>query len=173
MRTAFLRRALPIRAELPHTSDMHLWMQLAAMGDVGRINGPAQGYYRVHDASMQRTVNAGTFFDLFLAMLERPEGTTVRLEYRADQFDAATIRTMLDDFAAIVEAATREPEVHLNEIPVSLKRSVAKDEPSRIISSEDDMAGRAPGLDAESERLLIAVIAIWKEIFGPRFSVGD
>jgi glycosyltransferase involved in cell wall biosynthesis len=64
MRTACLRRALPIRAELPHTSDMHLWMQLAAIGDVARINGPAQAYYREHNASMQRTVNAGTFFDL-------------------------------------------------------------------------------------------------------------
>ena len=64
MRTAFLRRALPIPVELPHTFDMHLWMQLASMGDVARINGPAQGYYRVHDASMQRTVNAGIFFDL-------------------------------------------------------------------------------------------------------------
>jgi hypothetical protein len=64
IRTSSLRRALPIREELPHTSDMHLWMQLAAIGDVARINGPAQGYYREHDASMQRTVNAGAFFDL-------------------------------------------------------------------------------------------------------------
>jgi hypothetical protein len=64
IRTAFLRRALPIRVELPHTSDMHLWMQLAAIGDVARVNGPAQGYYRVHGGSMQRTVNAGVFFDL-------------------------------------------------------------------------------------------------------------
>jgi hypothetical protein len=64
MRTSALRRALPVRGDLPHTSDMHLWMQLAAIGDVARINGPAQGWYREHDASMQRTVNAGTFFDL-------------------------------------------------------------------------------------------------------------
>lgn len=64
MRTSFLKRAMPIRTELPHTFDMHLWMQLAAMGDVARINGPAQGYYREHPDSLQRTVNAGTFFDL-------------------------------------------------------------------------------------------------------------
>jgi len=64
MRTASLREALPIRTDLPHTSDMHLWMQLASIGDVARINGPAQGYYREHDASMQRTVNSGTAFDL-------------------------------------------------------------------------------------------------------------
>ncbi|MGA9860218.1 MAG: glycosyltransferase family A protein [Solirubrobacteraceae bacterium] len=64
IRTASLRGALPIRTDLPHTSDMHLWMQLASIGDVARINGPAQGYYREHDASMQRTVNSGTAFDL-------------------------------------------------------------------------------------------------------------
>jgi hypothetical protein len=64
IRTANLRRVLPIRTDLPHTSDMHLWMQLASIGDVARINGPAQGYYREHDASMQRTVNSGTAFDL-------------------------------------------------------------------------------------------------------------
>ena len=64
MRTASLREVLPICADLPHTSDMHLWMQLASIGDVARINGPAQGYYREHDASMQRTVNSGNAFDL-------------------------------------------------------------------------------------------------------------
>ena len=64
IRAASLRRVLPIRTDLPHTSDMHLWMQLASIGDVARINGPAQGYYREHDASMQRTVNSGTAFDL-------------------------------------------------------------------------------------------------------------
>ncbi len=74
MRTSVLREALPVRAKLPHTSDMHLWMQLAALGEVARINGPPQGLYREHDGSMQRTVNAGTFFDL---------------SARRDAFDAA------------------------------------------------------------------------------------
>ena len=74
IRTSVLAQALPIREDLPHTSDMHLWMQLAAMGDVARVNGPAQGYYREHEASMQRTVNAGAFFDL---------------RCRRDAFDAA------------------------------------------------------------------------------------
>jgi hypothetical protein len=64
IRTSFLKRALPIREDLPHTSDLHFWMQLASMGDVGRVNGPVQGYYRVHDQSMQRTTNSGTYFDL-------------------------------------------------------------------------------------------------------------
>lgn len=64
MRTSFLRRASPVREDLPHTFDMHLWMRLASMGQVGRINGPAQGLYRVHSASMQRTIHSGIMIDL-------------------------------------------------------------------------------------------------------------
>jgi hypothetical protein len=64
IRTAALRRIGAIAAELPHTSDLHTWMRLASVGDVGRVNGPVQGCYRVHDASMQRTVHAGVLFDL-------------------------------------------------------------------------------------------------------------
>lgn len=64
IRTAALRRVGAIAAELPHTSDLHTWMRLAATGDVGRVNGPVQGCYRVHAASMQRTVHAGVLFDL-------------------------------------------------------------------------------------------------------------
>lgn len=59
MRTALLRRVGPVCTELPHTSDLHLWLRLASTSDVGRINGPVQAYYRVHDQSMQRTVHAG------------------------------------------------------------------------------------------------------------------
>lgn len=50
--------------ELPHTSDMEMWLRLACRWDVARVNGPAQGYYREHDQSMQRTVNAGWTTDL-------------------------------------------------------------------------------------------------------------
>lgn len=64
MRAEVLREALPIRESLPHTSDLHLWLQLASLADVGRVNGPVQGLYREHDASMQRTTHAGAVFDL-------------------------------------------------------------------------------------------------------------
>jgi hypothetical protein len=74
IRTANLRQVGPVRSDLPHTSDLHLWLRLASSGDVGRVNGPAQGYYRVHDASMQRTVHGGELF---------------RLRGRRDAFDAA------------------------------------------------------------------------------------
>jgi hypothetical protein len=74
IRTSALRAIGGVAAELPHTSDLHVWVRLAAIGDVGRVNGPVQGCYRVHDASMQRTVHSGVLFDL---------------QGRRDAFDAA------------------------------------------------------------------------------------
>lgn len=64
MRTASAREVGWFCEELPHTSDMGLWLKLAAVSYVGRVNGPAQGIYRVHDGSMQRTVHAGVMMDL-------------------------------------------------------------------------------------------------------------
>ncbi len=49
---------------LPHTSDLEMWLRLAAISDVGRINRWDQGYYRVHPDSMQHTVNSGLLTDL-------------------------------------------------------------------------------------------------------------
>jgi Glycosyl transferase family 2 len=62
MRTESLRRVGSVCPELTHTSDLHLWLRLGSIGDVGRVNGPVQAYYRVHQESMQRTVHAGELF---------------------------------------------------------------------------------------------------------------
>jgi hypothetical protein len=43
VRTSMLRAVGPVATELPHTSDLHLWIRLASVGDVGRINGPRAG----------------------------------------------------------------------------------------------------------------------------------
>ena len=65
-------------ADLPHSGDVEMWMRAALAGDVARVNGPAQGYYRVHGQSMQRTVYAGLMRDLsgrlevFEKVLARP-----------------------------------------------------------------------------------------------------
>jgi glycosyltransferase involved in cell wall biosynthesis len=50
--------------DLPHSGDLEMWLRAAAVSDVGRVNGPAQAYYRVHDQSMQRTIHAGHLRDL-------------------------------------------------------------------------------------------------------------
>ncbi|HWF51154.1 MAG TPA: glycosyltransferase family A protein [Solirubrobacteraceae bacterium] len=65
VRTAALREAGGLSTEGPAvSSDMNLWLRLAAIGDVARINGTCQGFYRVHEASMLRTISAGKVRDL-------------------------------------------------------------------------------------------------------------
>jgi glycosyltransferase involved in cell wall biosynthesis len=63
-RTELAREVGWLDVDLPHTFDMCLWLELASLGNVGRINGVTQGLYRVHDASMQRTIHAGLLIDL-------------------------------------------------------------------------------------------------------------
>ena len=86
MRTENVLRTGGVREDLPHTSDLHMWLQLAAGAEVGRINGPIQGWYRVHAASMQRTVHAGELFglqarrDAFAAALLTPSSPIARAD---------------------------------------------------------------------------------------------
>ncbi|PKH37441.1 Glycosyltransferase involved in cell wall bisynthesis [Nocardioides alpinus] len=49
---------------LPHSGDFDMWLRTAARWDVGRVNGPIQAHYRVHDANMHLTSYAGWLTDL-------------------------------------------------------------------------------------------------------------
>jgi Glycosyl transferase family 2 len=51
-------------ARLDHTFDFEMWMRLAAVSDVARVEGAVQGLYRVHPDSFQRTIHAGVLIDL-------------------------------------------------------------------------------------------------------------
>ncbi len=64
MRASVMRETGGMKASLPHTADFELWMQLAARSNVGRINGPPQGYYRIHSESMLRSSFAESVIDL-------------------------------------------------------------------------------------------------------------
>lgn len=64
MRRSALREVGGHRADLPEASDLNLWLRLASVGSVARVNGPVQGFYRVHAQSMQRTIHAGFLSDL-------------------------------------------------------------------------------------------------------------
>lgn len=44
---------------LPHSGDLEMWLRIAAISDVGRVNGPDQAFRRVHPGSMMQT-NYGT-----------------------------------------------------------------------------------------------------------------
>jgi glycosyltransferase involved in cell wall biosynthesis len=54
-------------AELPHTGDLEMWLRIAAVSDVARVNGPDQALRRVHGASMMQT----QFADLHVDLCER------------------------------------------------------------------------------------------------------
>lgn len=64
MRASVQREIGDYDPELPHSCDLEMWLRAAAVRDVGRINGPAQAYYRLHDASMHRTTNSGLMTEL-------------------------------------------------------------------------------------------------------------
>ena len=64
MRTSVQHAIGGYDAGLPHSGDFEMWLRAASVADVGRVNGPGQGYYRVHEESMQRTVYAGHVADL-------------------------------------------------------------------------------------------------------------
>jgi glycosyltransferase involved in cell wall biosynthesis len=49
---------------LPHSADFDMWLRTAARWDIGRISGPAQAFYRVHDGNMHLTTYAGWLTDL-------------------------------------------------------------------------------------------------------------
>jgi glycosyltransferase involved in cell wall biosynthesis len=64
MRRSALEEVGGHRDAVPEASDLNLWLRLASAGSVGRVNGPVQGFYRRHPASMQHTIHAGFLSDL-------------------------------------------------------------------------------------------------------------
>lgn len=64
LRRSVLREVGGHREEVPAASDLNLWLRMAAVADVGRVDGPAHGLYRLHSESMQRTSHAGVLNDL-------------------------------------------------------------------------------------------------------------
>lgn len=49
---------------LPHSGDFDMWLRTAVHWDVGRVDGPIQAAYRVHEANMHLTEYAGWLTDL-------------------------------------------------------------------------------------------------------------
>jgi hypothetical protein len=64
VRTSVHHEAGYYRPELPHSGDLELWLRIAAIADVGRVNGPDQAYRRVHPNSMMQTQYASVITDL-------------------------------------------------------------------------------------------------------------
>ena len=84
MRTSVLREIGLYDPALPHSGDFELWLRAAAVSDVGRVDGPAQAYYRVHDQNMHLTQHLGHAIDL--------EGRRAAFEKALVGFDARVPR---------------------------------------------------------------------------------
>jgi glycosyltransferase involved in cell wall biosynthesis len=52
VRGSVMRELVGYRADMPHAADMELWLRIAAISDVGRVNGLDQAYYRKHGSNM-------------------------------------------------------------------------------------------------------------------------
>ncbi len=56
--------------------------------------------------------------DMYLSMIETPEGLEGRLEYSTDLFDRATVERMLGHFRVLLEAAVADPTQKLSDLPL-------------------------------------------------------
>ena len=54
MRTSTIERVGRLEARCPYTSDLNMWLRIAAVSDVAFLPGPAQALYRVHGSMYSR-----------------------------------------------------------------------------------------------------------------------
>src|SRR4051794_11480541 len=64
LRTALQREIGLYDPALPHTGDLDMWLRAAAVADIGRINGPAQAYRRLHGTNMSNVVFGAPIKDI-------------------------------------------------------------------------------------------------------------
>jgi hypothetical protein len=75
VRTSVQLRVGRYDPECAHTSDLNMWLRIAAVADVGYVKGATQAYYRVHADSMLRS------------MLASPDGQLMDLTERRAAFE--------------------------------------------------------------------------------------
>jgi non-ribosomal peptide synthetase component F len=56
--------------------------------------------------------------DLFLSLVERPEGLRATLEYNTDLFEAATVERMLRHYQILLEAAADDTSLRVSDLPL-------------------------------------------------------
>ena len=89
MRTDALRQVGDYDPRLPHSGDLDMWLRTALHWDIGRVNGPDQALYRVHDSNMHLTTYAGWLTDLHE---RRRTFRHLFDEHAADRHDIARLR---------------------------------------------------------------------------------
>lgn len=136
---------------LRHTLDVEMWLRIAAVSDVGHINGVDQAYYRRHPASYSSQFSAiqdieerWKAYDQFLNNWSRPaQAAELRAVVRRRLADEALFDLLIaleqgpvDDAAAertLSFAAGIDPEV------------VRRDQWADVTAARDGRPARAPG----------------------------
>lgn len=55
VRTSLQRQVGRYRTDLPHTADLEMWLRIAGVAAVGRVNGTVQALWREHESNLSRT----------------------------------------------------------------------------------------------------------------------
>ncbi|MDP9883344.1 glycosyltransferase involved in cell wall biosynthesis [Sinomonas atrocyanea] len=111
VRTSVQHRVGYYNPDLPHSADLEMWLRIADVASVGRVNGPDQAYRRIHDMSMM-TTNYGTLlrdlverrkaYDSFLQRSLLPE------EIRSELKRKVYLRMSDEAFEWAAEVASRD-----------------------------------------------------------------
>lgn len=96
VRTSVQHAAGPYSGEIPHTADLEMWLRIAAISDIGHINGVDQAFYRVHGANMSAGYLGGVAADV----RERFEAYTSFLARTPGLHEATALRATLHRRAA-------------------------------------------------------------------------
>ena len=119
---------------LPHTADLFMWLQAAQRMNVGRVNGPIQAHYRMHEQQMHWS-EIGWIKDLRerLDCLLRVIDADPEISERTDQRRAMVRRAVArESLALAIQAYDRRRE---HEIPVSELAELARETWPSIVDS--------------------------------------
>ena len=64
IRASVMKSVGPLSTALRFAQDMEMWLRVAAVSDVGRVDGPDQAFHRDHAGSMSVSEGAGRLLDL-------------------------------------------------------------------------------------------------------------
>lgn len=149
VRTSVQHRAGLYDPDLTHTHDVEMWLRLAAIADVGHINGIDQAYYRRQAQSY--SAKFGTYRDIeerWLAydqFLSRWDGSADS-EHLRERVKANLSREALSALVREVEADATVAPTHVAEVRDLARRIDAHVERSPVWQEVANASESAPGI---------------------------
>lgn len=112
MRSTTMREVGGYNPDFRLTADMLLWLQAAACGNVARINGPDQAFYRKHGTNLHKQINGTGWmrdFESRQAVFEALPELSPSAGVRSEDIDAAR-RALALDAAKYAIMALSDPD---------------------------------------------------------------